>query len=69
MGSDAMNGSVRPVQESSYATNWKEVLAGWGMSCGVKEDGRLFCWGYDFFGQLGQGKDLRRTWPAGPLTD
>jgi alpha-tubulin suppressor-like RCC1 family protein len=37
------------------ATNWKQVDAGNTHTCATKTDGRLFCWGDDASGQLGDG--------------
>ncbi len=34
----------------------KSASAGGRHTCAIKDDGTLWCWGADFFGQLGQGK-------------
>jgi alpha-tubulin suppressor-like RCC1 family protein len=34
---------------------WSQVAAGEGITCAVKSDGELYCWGYNFYGQLGIG--------------
>ena len=36
-------------------TNWALPSAGYRHTCGLRTSGRLFCWGGDFAGQLGDG--------------
>lgn len=38
------------------ATNWATADAGGGHTCAVKTTGRLYCWGYDYYGQLGNDR-------------
>ena len=45
-----------PVQVTGGATTWKAAVMGNGHTCGLRTDGRLFCWGYGFFGQRGDGQ-------------
>jgi alpha-tubulin suppressor-like RCC1 family protein len=35
--------------------DWARVSTGRSHSCGVRKDGRLYCWGWDEFGQVGDG--------------
>lgn len=44
-----------PTQVAGGATNWKAATMGNGHTCALRTDGRLFCWGYGFFGQRGDG--------------
>lgn len=46
-----------PTRVSSSATNWSSITAGGGHACATKTTGRLFCWGNDFSGELGNGGD------------
>jgi alpha-tubulin suppressor-like RCC1 family protein len=40
--------------------DWATVSTGSSHTCGVRRNGKLYCWGYDFDGQIGNGA-------AGPL--
>jgi alpha-tubulin suppressor-like RCC1 family protein len=50
-----------PELETTFATprqvgselDWQHVAVGWFHSCGLKRDGRMFCWGRAIEGQLG----------------
>jgi alpha-tubulin suppressor-like RCC1 family protein len=44
-----------PRQVAGGATNWTAVSAGLFHTCGLRSTGRLFCWGNDAYGQLGDG--------------
>lgn len=46
------------------ATDWAKVYAGNGSSCGLKSDGRLYCWGYNADGRLGVGDTETRYVPT-----
>ena len=45
-------------------TNAVQVDTGWGHSCAVLADGTAKCWGYNAWGQLGDGSYSQRTSPA-----
>ena len=56
------------------ATDWKTVSAGWGYTMAVKENGTLWAWGNNQYGQLGLGNsgfNTHRTVPTqvGTATD
>lgn len=44
------------------------VAAGWGHSCALRGDGRVFCWGLNTSGQLGDGSTTNRTTPVATLS-
>jgi Regulator of chromosome condensation (RCC1) repeat len=44
-----------PTEVAGNATDWVAVDAGDFHTCALKSSGRLLCWGYDGFGQLGDG--------------
>jgi alpha-tubulin suppressor-like RCC1 family protein len=40
------------------------VAAGWGQTCAIMEGGKLICWGWNFYGQLGEGSTANRNHPV-----
>lgn len=40
---------------------WVSLSAGQGHTCGVRPDGRAFCWGANNWGQLGNGSEQRSS--------
>jgi alpha-tubulin suppressor-like RCC1 family protein len=36
--------------------DWKSLAAGRDHTCGLRADGTLWCWGWDYWGQLGDGR-------------
>ena len=44
-----------PAEVAGAATDWSTVSAGAFHTCARKTSGRLFCWGFDDAGQLGDG--------------
>jgi len=53
-----------PTQETSGASDWASVAAGWRHTCGVKTDGSLHCWGRNTADQLGDGTTVDRRAPT-----
>lgn len=46
-------------------TGWKTITAGANHTCGIKAaDNTLYCWGWNHYGQLGDGRNLPRPTPA-----
>jgi alpha-tubulin suppressor-like RCC1 family protein len=45
---------VGPASPSSAASGWTSLSSGGNHTCGIR-NGRIYCWGYDEFGQLGDG--------------
>jgi alpha-tubulin suppressor-like RCC1 family protein len=41
-----------------------QVSAGYSHTCGVTVDSLAYCWGYNFFGQLGDGTQIDRLTPV-----
>jgi alpha-tubulin suppressor-like RCC1 family protein len=46
---------VAPTEVAGGVTTWGAVTAGGFHSCARRTTGRLFCWGQDFTGQVGDG--------------
>lgn len=44
-----------PVEVAGHTADWAQVSAGYDHTCAVKLDHRLFCWGTDTLGLLGNG--------------
>jgi len=71
LGNGTTTGSNLPVQVSgshafasvSAGTNFDEATNG-SHSCGVTTGGALFCWGYNGFGQLGDGTTTSGSTPV-----
>ena len=55
LGDGSYTDSNVPVQEASEATDWTQVAAGRGHSCGIRGTGTLWCWGRNADGELGDG--------------
>ncbi|MCK5803933.1 MAG: thrombospondin type 3 repeat-containing protein, partial [Lentisphaeria bacterium] len=48
-------------------TDWVTIATGWYHSCGIRDDGfgpSLWCWGWDEFGQLGDGSTKEKNVPT-----
>ncbi len=59
LGNDAaVANQTLPVEVAGAATDWTSVSAGTFHSCATTRDGRLYCWGLDSAGQLGNGTPL-----------
>ena len=46
--------SARQGNEAA-AEDWVSFAAGGNHTCGIRASGRLYCWGQDFYGQVGDG--------------
>jgi alpha-tubulin suppressor-like RCC1 family protein len=64
LGNGTTTDSTTPVQESTHATDWATVSAGYLHTCAVKTTGTLWCWGYNALGQLGNGTTTDSTIPV-----
>ncbi len=56
-----------PVQEALGLPKWTKVTAGAYHSCGLLTNGTGWCWGANFFGQLGNGTNVSSLSPV-PVT-
>ena len=55
LGDGTTTNRTVPTQVSGAATDWLSVAAGGRHTCALKTNGRLYCWGWNFYGQLGDG--------------
>jgi alpha-tubulin suppressor-like RCC1 family protein/endonuclease/exonuclease/phosphatase family metal-dependent hydrolase len=55
-------GPKAPMQVGSR-TDWQSVAAGGADTCGIRQSGKLFCWGLNNEGQLGVGDKKVKTEP------
>ena len=73
LGDGTTTSSLVPVQVSGHATDWAAVSAGSLYStCAVKTDHSLWCWGWNSFGELGDGTTTSSLVPvqvSGQATD
>ena len=68
MQSSALN--IFSVMQIGALTNWANIAGGGRFSLAIKTDGTLWSWGYNGYGQLGQGNITNRSSPVqvGALT-
>ena len=52
-----------PVQENTEATDWVSVSAGYSYTVGFRSDGTLWAWGWNNYGQLGDGTTTNKNIP------
>lgn len=55
---DPVADRTTPTEVAGAGADWRTVTAGVFHSCAIKTTGRLFCWGVDSAGQLGDGLPL-----------
>jgi alpha-tubulin suppressor-like RCC1 family protein len=53
-----------PAQEHSRSTAWVQVAVGGQHTCAVTAHGTVWCWGSNYFGQLGNGTTIDRSVPV-----
>ena len=53
-----------PVQTITYATNWSDISAGSANVAALKDDGSLWMWGQNNYGQLGDNSKLSKSSPV-----
>ena len=55
--SSSLGGYYSSPLQIGNATNWASISAGEFHSIGIKTNGSLWAWGYNYYGQLGDGSD------------
>jgi len=53
-----------PVTTVAGGTNWKQVAGGGTLTAAVKTDGTLWTWGWNFYGNLGDGTTVNKSSPV-----
>src|SRR5690606_35255540 len=48
----------------AYSVRLTQISAGYGHTCGHDLDGKLYCWGDNRYGQLGDGTNTNRSTPV-----
>ncbi len=51
------------VQENTLSTDWVDVVCGGYHIIGIKNDGTIYAWGYNNFGQIGDATNTRKDTP------
>ncbi|QQG36398.1 MAG: hypothetical protein HYS17_00985 [Micavibrio aeruginosavorus] len=49
-------------------TAWTKIRNGYSNSCGLRDDGTAWCWGYNYYGALGNGNTTQQTAPVAVST-
>lgn len=70
LGIGASDGGQHPVPvQPAPGTGWSNVACGASHTAAVRSDGTLWTWGYNFYGQLGDGTTTQRNSPVQVGTD
>ncbi|MBN1439623.1 MAG: hypothetical protein JW929_09460 [Anaerolineales bacterium] len=64
LGDGANQKKYEPVPVQGLASGVGRIEAGWNHTCASAGGGELLCWGWNYFGQLGDGTTLNRNTPA-----
>jgi alpha-tubulin suppressor-like RCC1 family protein len=58
LGKNDITHRSSPVQEVTESSNWKQVAGGEFFTAAIKNDGTLWSWGHNGWGQLGNNTDI-----------
>lgn len=64
LGNDTGTDSATPVDVANLSSGATDVVTGYGHSCALISGGKVMCWGYNGFGQLGDGTKTNRRTPV-----
>ncbi len=64
LGNNSTTDILAPMQESSAASDWAHVSSSGSHTCALKTDGRVFCWGDNDNGQLGNDSTVNSSVPV-----
>jgi alpha-tubulin suppressor-like RCC1 family protein len=68
IGDNTSANKSSPVQTIAFGTNWKQVAAGAFYTAAIKNDGTLWTWGRNDYGQLGDNSVTQRNSPVQTVT-
>jgi alpha-tubulin suppressor-like RCC1 family protein len=60
-GSTTPASTTTPIQVKALGSDGAEILGNGGSFCALKTDGSVWCWGWDHYGELGDGKETGGT--------
>ena len=63
LGDNTITNRSSPVQTIAFGSNWKQIAVGNDRTAAVKNDGTLWCWGYNTYGNLGDNTSTHRSSP------
>ena len=52
------------ITDGAFETDWKMVSAGYGHTAAITVNGELYTWGWNYYGQLGDGTKVNRSEPT-----
>lgn len=64
LGDGKVGPDVTTAQRVKGGNKWRTVSAGGASTCGIKNSGKLFCWGVNHRGQVGDGTTKVRAKPV-----
>ena len=64
LGDNTIVRKSSPVQTVAFGTNWKQISAGYVNTAAIKNDGTLWTWGRNNYGQLGDNTIVDKSSPV-----
>ena len=64
LGDGTTGGNQYSPAQVGSGTNWSGVAVGGYHTCGAKSTGTIWCWGYNEYGQLGDGGSVDKNTPT-----
>jgi alpha-tubulin suppressor-like RCC1 family protein len=64
LGNGTTDPSAVPTLAAGLEQGMRSVTAGWNHTCGISLDGGALCWGWNYYGQVGDGTKASRTTPV-----
>jgi alpha-tubulin suppressor-like RCC1 family protein len=64
LGDGTLTHRSSPVQTTAFGINWKLCSGGYKTTAAIKTDGTLWSWGFNAYGQLGDGTITHRSSPV-----